>query len=156
MIIQMENPTPSLDQRMAAFRQRCLESGLAVTHQRTVIYEELAASLQHPSPEMIYDRVKSKIPAISLATVYKSIRTFAELGLLREVNPFTESQRWDANLDPHHHLICTSCKSVTDIPASAIAPVEWQAPLPGDFRVQRLSVEVLGLCAACVLAAASE
>lgn len=151
----MENLTPNTEERMAAFRQRCLESGLAITHQRTVIYEELAASHLHPSPEMIYDRVKSKIPAISLATVYKSIRTFAELGLLREVNPFTESQRWDANLEPHHHLICTSCKSVTDIPESAVAPIQLQAPLPGAFLVRRLSVEVLGLCAACCGAAAT-
>lgn len=142
-----------LEDRIAAFRERCLSAGLAVTHQRTLIFRELAISRDHPSPEMIYERVRREIPAISLATVYKSIRTFADLGLVNEVNPFTESQRWDANLEPHHHLICTKCKSVTDMPEDALAPLEFRSPLPDQFRVQRLSVEVLGLCAACSAAA---
>ena len=143
-----------LEERMDLFRQRCLAAGLAVTHQRSVIYQELARSIEHPSPEAIFERVRHKIPAISLATVYKSIRTFAEIGLVREVNPFTESQRWDANLEPHHHLICTRCKSVADIPAEAVAPVKFRTPLPDKFLVQRLSVEVLGWCAACTAAMA--
>jgi len=147
MIIVMK-----LDDRMRVFRERCLEAGLAVTHQRSVIYRELALSAEHPSPEAVYERVKHQIPAISLATVYKSIRTFADLGLVREVNPFSEAQRWDANVEPHHHLICTLCKSVQDIPEEAVAPVQFRAPLPEKFRVQRLSVEVLGLCAACAAA----
>jgi Fur family peroxide stress response transcriptional regulator len=144
-----------LEDQMNQFRERCLAAGLAVTHQRTVIYKELAQSFEHPSPEMIFERVRPQIPAISLATIYKSIRTFAEIGLIHEVNPFTESQRWDANLDPHHHLICTKCKSVTDIPQDAVAPVEFRSPLPDQFKVQRLSLEVLGLCAACSAADAA-
>jgi Fe2+ or Zn2+ uptake regulation protein len=135
--------------QMGQFRERCLAAGLAVTHQRTVIYQELAQSVEHPSPELIFERVGRQIPAISLGTIYKSIRTFAEIGLIHEVNPFTESQRWDANLEPHHHLICTRCKSVTDIPHDAVAPVEFRSPLPNEFKVQRLSLEVLGLCAGC-------
>jgi len=145
----METLPQPLEQRMARFRDCCLSHGLAVTHQRAVIYQELAGSMEHPSPEMIYERVRARIPDISLATVYKSIKTFADLGLLREVNPFTESQRWDANLDPHHHLICTRCKSVTDLPEATVAPIEFRTPLPEPFQVQRLSVEVLGLCVAC-------
>ena len=135
--------------RLDEFRERCQAAGLAVTHQRAVIYRELVESLEHPSPEAVYERVRLQMPSISLATVYKSIRTFADIGLVREVNPLTESQRWDANLDPHHHLICARCKSVTDIPGEAVSPVEFRTPIPEGFRVQRLSVEVLGLCAAC-------
>jgi Fur family transcriptional regulator, peroxide stress response regulator len=138
-----------IEAQMEQFKERCQAAGLAVTHQRTMIYRELVQSLEHPSPELIFDRVRGQIPSLSLATVYKSIRTFADLGLVREVNPFTESQRWDANLDPHHHLICTQCKSVSDIPADAVEPVQFRSPLPEQFQVQRLSVEVLGLCAAC-------
>lgn len=135
--------------RLEQFKRRCADAGLALTHQRLVIYEELAGSLEHPTPELLYDRVRAKIPSISLATIYKSVRTFADLGLLREVNLLHESLRLDANLENHHHLVCVRCKAVTDIPESAIGQVEVKGALPGQFQVQRFNIEVLGLCASC-------
>jgi Fe2+ or Zn2+ uptake regulation protein len=135
--------------RMERFRARCVEKGLAVTHQRMVIYEALASTASHPTPEAVYEAVRRKIPSISLATVYKSIHTFLELDLLREVNPLHETQRLDANLDPHHHLVCTRCKSVTDIPAEALSAIEVRGRLPGRFKPRQFRVEVLGLCAGC-------
>lgn len=139
----------SLTHRMDAFRRRCVELGLALTHQRLVIYEALAATDEHPTPEAVYERVRQSIPSISLATVYKNIRSFEEAGLLRQVNLLHESVRLDANLDNHHHLVCVRCKSVTDIPEDAIAPVRLNGPAPARFRIQRYNVEVLGLCARC-------
>ena len=55
-----------------AFRSLCEQHGLAVTHQRQVIFETLTAMHGHPSPEAVYDLVKDQIPSISLATVYKN------------------------------------------------------------------------------------
>ncbi len=75
-----------LEERMEFFRERCRELGLALTHQRMVIYRALAASREHPTPESIYEQVRQEVPSISLGTVYKSIRTFSDAGLLREVN----------------------------------------------------------------------
>jgi len=135
--------------RMAAFRSRCLAAGLALTHQRLVIYEELARSESHPTPEILYAAVKERIPSISLATIYKSVRTFAEIGVLREVNILHDSLRLDANLDRHFHLVCTRCKGVTDVPETVVSPIEVREALPGRFRAERFNVEVLGVCAAC-------
>src|SRR5438876_775162 len=68
------------------FRLLCGEHGLAVTHQRQVIYQALLSMLDHPSPEAVYEKVRKQIPSISLATVYKNIKTFVDSGLLREVS----------------------------------------------------------------------
>ena len=65
------------------FRELCHEHGVAVTHQRQVLYEVMKTMHGHPSPEEVYARVKKKVPAISLATVYKTLREFSEAGLLR-------------------------------------------------------------------------
>jgi hypothetical protein len=51
---------------------------------------------------------------MSMATVYKNIRLFLDYGLLRDVTPHGVL-RVDGNLEPHHHLVCTRCKSVQDI-----------------------------------------
>jgi Fur family peroxide stress response transcriptional regulator len=139
----------TLAQRMELFRQRCQHLGLACTHQRQVIYRALAASDSHPTPEAVYDQVKREIPAISLGTVYKNIRTFTEAGLLREVNVLHDSLRLDANLGNHHHLVCTRCKRVADVPDRDLAPVRLRNSLPDGFQLERCTVELLGICADC-------
>jgi hypothetical protein len=52
---------------------------------------------------------------MSMATVYKNIRLFVDYGLTREVTPHGLWLRVDGNLEPHHHLVCTRCKSAQDI-----------------------------------------
>ena len=69
-----------------SFRELCQENGIAVTHQRQVLYEVMKTMHGHPSPEEVYARVKKKVPAISLATVYKNIHLFVESGVFREVS----------------------------------------------------------------------
>jgi Fur family peroxide stress response transcriptional regulator len=137
---------------MDLFRQRCLELGLACTHQRMVIYKALASTTAHPTPEAIYEQVKREIPAISLGTVYKNIRTFTDAGLLREVSVLHDSLRLDANLGDHHHLVCVRCKAIFDVPETEVTPVQLREPLPDGFRLERCSVLFLGVCAQCAAA----
>jgi Fur family peroxide stress response transcriptional regulator len=65
------------------FRERAAKHGLAVTHQRQVVYEAVVAAHGHYSPEDIYATVRRRIPSISLATVYNNLRLFIECGMLR-------------------------------------------------------------------------
>ena len=108
------------------FRARCADAGLAATHQRFVIYRTLVESKDHPSPELVYARVRKEIPSISQATVYKNIHTFVEIGLLREVNRLHQTNRLDANLDES----------------------------PGGFQVLNYQVEAYGVCPGCQTAGA--
>ncbi len=133
----------------ANFRELCHRHHLAATHQRQIIYETVMAMPGHPSPEAIYARVRRKIPAISLATVYKSIRTFFESGMLREVSLHHGSVRVEPNQRPHHHLVCMHCKSIMDLDESSLDPIQLREELPAGFEVKRIAIDVLGICAAC-------
>ena len=126
----------------------CRRHGLAATHQRQKIYEALVARPGHYSPEDIYGQVRLELPSISLATVYKNLRTFVEAGMLREVSPH-QGFRIDGNPHPHHHLVCTRCRSITDIDQERIDPVKLHGRLPAGFRVEKFSVEIQGVCKAC-------
>ncbi len=134
---------------MDLFESRCARLGLAATHQRRLIYRALAESDQHPTPETVYRRVRRRIPSISLATVYRNIKTFVGLGLLEEVGSEAGSYRLDANLDRHHHLVCLGCKAVVDLYDPQLDRVRATAPNPKDFRILRYQVEALGLCPRC-------
>ena len=98
-----------------SFRELCQENGIAVTHQRQVLYEVMKTMHGHPSPEEVYARVKKKVPAISLATVYKNIHLFVESGVFREVSMHHGSLRVEMNDEAHHHMVCSKCKAITDI-----------------------------------------
>ena len=138
-----------IERRLRQFAARCAELGVVATHQRQVIYRVLAESEEHPHPEWIYERVKRHIPAISLATIYKNIKTFVSMGLLQEVGSQPGSYRLDANLDRHHHLVCVKCKSVVDFNDPWLDQVRASQPHPKNFRILRYQVEALGLCPAC-------
>jgi len=108
------------DNSATSFRDICKRHGLAVTHQRQVIFETLTDMHGHPSPEAVYELVKAHIPSISLATVYKNLKTFEERGLIREVSPHHRSARFETNSTPHHHLVCLRCKAIMDVPAADV------------------------------------
>ncbi len=131
------------------FRKVCKHASLAVTHQRQVIYEVLTSIEGHPSPEEVYARVKRRIPSISLATVYKNIHLFIESGIFRQVSLHHGSMRVETNHTAHHHLVCTECKSISDIDADLLGLTNVEDRLPGGFLVQRMAIDVLGLCEVC-------
>lgn len=131
------------------FRELCNTRGLAVTHQRAVIWEALSKLPGHPSPEELFLAVREQIPTISLATVYKNLKTFIEHGLLAEVSLHHGSLRLETNPVPHHHLVCVRCRKIEDLPDSMVEPPKLRADCPAGFRVQRFSVELLGLCRDC-------
>jgi Fur family peroxide stress response transcriptional regulator len=131
------------------FRELAAKHGLAVTHQRQVVYEAVVAAHGHYSPEDIYATVRRRIPAISLATVYNNLRLFVERGLLREVSPHASTLLVDGNLEPHHHLVCSRCKSVQDIEADFIDFKRLSPHIPHGFDLTHPVVEVFGLCRRC-------
>jgi Fur family transcriptional regulator, peroxide stress response regulator len=131
------------------FRAVCDTAGIAVTHQRQVVYQVLKSMHGHPSPEEVYARVRLRIPSISLATVYKTIHLFIESGVFREVSLHHGTLRVETNARPHHHLVCTECKSICDIDAGELGFAAQARKLPGGFLAQRYAVDVLGLCMDC-------
>ncbi|MGZ5475795.1 MAG: Fur family transcriptional regulator [Thermoanaerobaculia bacterium] len=127
---------------------RCREAGMNVTPQRLAIYEALVKSETHPTPEMLFKRVKRSMPSLSLATIYKSLDALENLGLIQAVEIDSDSRRYDANMSRHHHLVCTRCRSVTDFYDEKLDHVKPCRPTRG-FIPHSITVKVLGLCAAC-------
>ena len=131
------------------FRAFCAEHGLAATHQRQILFEVVQEMEGHPSPEEIYARVRRRIPSISLATVYKNLHLFIESGIVGEVSLHHGSLRVETNRATHHHLVCRGCRSITDLDEGGFQLALRQRKVPTGFQVERMTVEVLGLCTDC-------
>ncbi|MFP3868149.1 MAG: Fur family transcriptional regulator [Desulfobacteraceae bacterium] len=125
------------------------QSHISVTPQRLEILKAILAHHDHPSAEVLYQEVRQTLPMISFNTVYKSLETFCQKGLIIKINPLHEVARYDGNVRPHAHLVCTRCFRVEDV------DWEWPEELPfpegieGPFKVERVSVQLLGICSAC-------
>ena len=132
------------------FAQACRESGLKVTHQRIEIYRELLRSNDHPSAELLYKRIAEKMPTISLDTVYRTMATLEQHGLVSRVQTAGSLARFEAVSTPHHHLICSRCKSVVDFQWSAFEAVEAPPPVEQWGRITSKNVVMYGICSNCL------
>ncbi len=135
--------------KAADFRELCHHHGLAATHQRAVIYDAIMQTHGHPSPEDIFERVRQQVPSMSLATVYKTIHAFIDAGIIHEVSLHSGTLRVDGNSEPHHHVVCTKCRAIFDVDDESIGPLSVRGRVPKGFKVQRLSLEIQGLCEHC-------
>lgn len=128
---------------------RALRSkGLRVTPQRFAVYANLLARRDHPTAEQILKQLNQEVPTLSQATVYLTLQTLSEVGLIREVLLEQGVCRYDANMAPHHHFVCTSCSQIIDIPWDCLAPINLSS-LPPGFQVERYEVTFYGKCNQC-------
>jgi len=94
-----------------AFRAR----GLKVTPQRQLLFSLLEDNSTHPTADGLYASASERMPGISLRTVYTTLGDLVEMGELQSVCFGGGATRFDPNTDDHHHGVCTTCGSVTDL-----------------------------------------
>jgi Fur family transcriptional regulator, peroxide stress response regulator len=145
----MDLSAPAVESRLAAFRHRCGELGLALTPQRLAIYQVLAGDDSHPGAEDIYRRIKPNLPSLSLGTVYRTLELFEEHGLISRIHAFSDQARFDANLDSHHHLVCVRCRRVLDFADSRLESLPVAQENLQGFRVLAHRIHLVGLCPQC-------
>lgn len=130
-------------------RDRFKSKGLKVTPQRAAIYKALAETTSHPTADELHKQVRRAYPMISPNTVYYSLGVFRKSGLVREVNYWHDRTRFDANVSPHHHLICLGCRTITDLNDKRLDQLVVSSEIPATFQVVGHQVEIHGLCAGC-------
>ena len=129
---------------------RFRSQGLKVTPQRQAIFRILHGTTVHPTAESVHADVVEDLPMVSLRTVYQTLNELTAMGELGQLDVGRGSARFDPNLDPHQHLVCSRCGRVDDIlidvPPMAV-PTD-----PHGFQVTHTEVVFRGLCADCVAA----
>jgi Fur family transcriptional regulator, peroxide stress response regulator len=137
-------------QQIEHLKHLCYESGIKLTHQRLEVFRELLSASDHPSAENIHKRLHKKLPTIAIDTVYRTLATFDELGLIKKLHVMNERTLFDTNLDIHHHFICTRCKKVEDIYWSDFDKIMLPAMVEQMGRVHSRHLELHGICKSCL------
>lgn len=148
-LIETETLSESERLKLAELNEVCRGTGLKLTRQRVEIMRELAKAKDHPSVETVYQRVKGRLPGVSLDTVYRTLGTFERLQLVDKLNVAQEHSRYDADRSPHHHLACRVCKAIEDFTWEELEAL----PLPPDVQIwghpEARHVVVSGVCRHC-------
>ena len=136
-----------LEQLIGAYRKH----GHKMTPQRRAILEVLTAPVFHPTAETIHDAVTTRMPDISLATIYNVIRELGEMGELHDLDVGDGSRHYEIALVAHAHQVCVSCGRIDDLRGDFDA-VRGAFRPAGGFRAERYSVTVFGNCPGCATA----
>ncbi len=138
------------DRQLEQLKQLCNETGIKLTHQRLEIFRELMAANDHPSAEQIHKRIHKKLPTIAIDTVYRTLATFDELGLVKKLHVLNERTLFDNNLKVHHHFICTRCKKVEDLYWSDFDKSQLPESVTDFGEIQSRHLEIHGVCQKCL------
>lgn len=125
------------------------ESNCKITPQRIAIYNILKESKDHPNAEAIYKKLEPTYPTISLATIYKSLELFDQLGLIQVINIGENSFRYDCKAYSHPHLICSICHKVEDLNVDYFKDLTETVETATNYKISKQQLSFYGVCPQC-------
>ena len=135
----------------ADIRQALEKAGWRYTRQRSSVFSFLQAVASHPTAEQVFAGVRTEMPRISLATVYKALEALVDAGLAARIAHDSGAARYDARSEAHYHLRCEQTGEVRDLSLDydphlieKIAPQLVEALKREGFEVTGHRLEVLG------------
>lgn len=138
------------DELLNQFRSKCKAHGLSMTPQRLAIYKAMIGSRDHPSAENIYNLVRASFPDIALDTVYRTLSTFSEIGVIHVVEGYGEARRYDPDVEPHHHFRCMRCNKIIDLYENSIEKPKISPRLKKKYNVANVKIVLEGACDGCL------
>ncbi len=137
----------ALTEQKALYRFK--EAGLKITPQRLAIFGILEDNNSHPTAEDIFREIRRSYPNISMATVYNTLESLNELGLIRELTIESDRKHFDSDPSLHHHVICTRCRRIDDVLEELPQKAQLPASVRGRYRLLGYNVEFYGVCKEC-------
>ncbi len=134
-----------MDQISAIFKEKKLK----LTPQRLAVYNYLMNTTAHPSADAIYTDIHVQYPTMSLATVYKALKTLVEVGLVQEINVGEGNFRYDGNCTAHPHIQCLTCGKVDDFNGFSLENLNSLAQENTDYKIVSNKVYFYGYCKDC-------
>ena len=132
------------------FRKKCRQHNLSMTPQRLAIYKAMIDSTDHPSAENIFNRVRDAFPDIAVDTIYRTLATFSEIGVIHVVEGYGEVKRYDPDTGPHHHFRCTRCNKIVDLYGDIFGKLNIPLRLKKKYNVSNIKVVLEGACDGCL------
>ena len=127
------------------------------TEQQRVLVEHIFAKHSHFDAKQLVEGLEKANKRVSRATVYRTLTTLVEAGLLRliELGGRTVYDH-DYGYPAHDHLVCELCESMTEFQSAELEALLERVARDNQFRPAGHTLVIRGICAACNAARAAK
>ena len=124
-------------------------AALRVTRPRLAVLDAVHQN-PHVDTDSILTAVRLQFPDVSRQSVYNSLHTLTDTGLLRRIQPSGSVARYEARVgDNHHHAVCRSCGVIADVDCTVGESPCLIASDDGGFSIDEAEVIYWGSCPSC-------
>ena len=136
--------------RQPELAERIASTGLRVTKQRLRVLDELAREPHDLTAQDLFRRLRDAGEKIGLATVYRTLGTLVEHGVVDTLAHSRGETCYRFCTDAHHHhLVCSECHRVVELGECGLEPWVTDAAARVGFVPTSHRVEIVGVCAGC-------
>jgi Fur family transcriptional regulator, peroxide stress response regulator len=121
------------------------------SRKREAILKAVRSTTCHPTAEWVYQQLKPQYPDLSLGTVYRNLTQFKNDGVIISVGTVNGQERYDGNVKPHTHFVCSQCHAVIDVPGEFLNNRHIQET--GEkmgLKIESSDVILHGVCSECL------
>ncbi|MDD3153236.1 MAG: transcriptional repressor [Victivallaceae bacterium] len=120
------------------------------TAQREAIIQELRKMRNHPTADELYDVLRTKLPQISLGTIYRNLEQMVQMGMIRKLELTGRQKRFDGDLSEHYHMRCRYCDRILNIPQEELSGLDKELVLLRNrLQLEGFILELVGRCPYC-------
>jgi Fur family ferric uptake transcriptional regulator len=131
------------------FTAQLHSQGYRLTPQRQLILETVRRAGDHVTPEEVYQRVHRRNPAVSRATIYRTLEFLCELRLIHAMYWGGQMYYEIAGAELHHHLVCRVCGAIEQIDHVLLDDLFQAIEQKHRFAIDMEHVALFGLCRHC-------
>jgi Fur family transcriptional regulator, peroxide stress response regulator len=125
------------------------ETGEKLTRQREAVLGVIREREDHPTANDIFEAARQRLPGISYATVYNSLRFLKEAGLVHEIKFGDSASRYDRETERHDHALCSQCGKLVDFDLPQAAELMKAAARRSKFKPESVHLTLKGVCPDC-------
>lgn len=120
------------------------------SRKREAILKVVRSTTCHPTAEWVYRTLKPEYPDLSFGTVYRNLLQFKTDGTIVSIGTVNGQERYDGNVNPHTHFICSRCGAVVDVPGDFLNTLQAkEAAAAIGLSVTSCEVFLRGICDKC-------
>jgi Fur family ferric uptake transcriptional regulator len=124
--------------------------GRPLTSQRRLLLELLRDAEGHIDAKELYRRADIRDDSISMATVYRTLNLFRELGLVDERKLGKECCCYELKKSSeHHHLVCQKCGKVIEFQDPHFQKLIKTLQREYGFKITKAELCLEGCCPEC-------
>lgn len=124
------------------------QSPKRITSQQQAIFHIIKKSRKHLTVDDVYTEVVREMPRISLATVYRNLDKLFQSKLIGRTI-INGLKYYELSTDEHYHVLCLSCRTVSNINSIPASDIEEFFGRSTDFKLTGHDLLLYGICPNC-------